>query len=243
MVDAVKTRIYIIEEQETYQQMYRSVFSPDCEFQLLGISSEGPLEKVPRALIASQPDILVVGLKKLTAAVLADIESVRLEHPRLGVVLLMAVISSEDFVPLRRILQNGKAGMALYLKPSLDSMRQLHSMLLAVGHGQVILDPAIASTLFIEKAESAFLKDLTDRELEIVGLLARGYTNYAISVALYIDVKTVAHHLNSIYSKLKESTDFNDKHPRVNVARLYLETTGELVPDAARAIPLAEMGK
>ena len=115
-------------------------------------------------------------------------------------------------------------------------MSQFLSVFQAVGHGQVILDPDIAATLFVEKQESVFLKNLTERELEIVGLLARGYTNYAISSSLCIDIKTVAHHLNSIYSKLKESSDFVDMHPRVNVARLYLETIGELMPAGARSL-------
>ena len=74
------------------------------------------------------------------------------------------------------------------------------------------------------------MKELTDRELEILNLLAQGYTNQGIAKMLYIDIKTVAHHLNNIYSKLKDDSEFNQKHPRVSVARLYLETTGELMP-------------
>ncbi|MFC1906768.1 response regulator transcription factor [Chloroflexota bacterium] len=73
---------------------------------------------------------------------------------------------------------------------------------------------------------------LTARESEILGLLSKGYTNSSIANALFIDVKTVEHHINSMYSKLKAGSDFNDKHPRVSAARLYLEAVGELSTSA-----------
>lgn len=80
-----------------------------------------------------------------------------------------------------------------------------------------------------EKNISAFIKLLTERELEILNLLSLGYTNQGIATSLCIDIKTVAHHLNNIYSKLKEDDKLDLKHTRVSVARLYLETTEELV--------------
>jgi len=92
----------------------------------------------------------------------------------------------------------------------------------------------------MEKVEYPFLNQLTTREAEILSLLAKGYTNSAIAEALYIDIKTVEHHINSMYSKLRTSAEFNDKHPRVSAARIYLEATGELLtpqtPDS-RLVP------
>ena len=102
--------------------------------------------------------------------------------------------------------------------------------ILAVSQGQVILDPPLATFMFAGKPECPFLKQLTARELEILGLLSQGYTNSTIAEALYIDIKTVEHHLNSMYSKLKADPEFNAKHLRVSAARLYLETMGEVIP-------------
>jgi DNA-binding NarL/FixJ family response regulator len=64
--------------------------------------------------------------------------------------------------------------------------------------------------------------------MEILNLLSQGYTNSAIAAALFIDIKTVEHHLNSMYSKLKSDPGYNSKHLRVSAARLYLETMGDL---------------
>ena len=88
---------------------------------------------------------------------------------------------------------------------------------------------ALSTFLFAGKPECPVLKQLTARELEILSLLAKGYTNGAIAESLYIDIKTVEHHINSMYSKLKSTADFNYKHSRVSAARLYLEATGELL--------------
>ena len=94
--------------------------------------------------------------------------------------------------------------------------------------GAGILDPPLATFMFAGKPECPFLKQLTTRELEILSLLSQGYTNSSIAETLYIDIKTVEHHLNSMYSKLKADPDYNAKHLRVSAARLYLETMGTI---------------
>ena len=118
--------------------------------------------------------------------------------------------------------------MALFLKQSLDLTEQLYGIIAAVNQGQVILDPTLTTLLLSSKPECPFIKQLTTRELEILDMLAKGHTNSAMAKVLYIDLKTVEHHINSMYSKLKASANFDGKHPRVNAARLYLEATGEL---------------
>ena len=87
----------------------------------------------------------------------------------------------------------------------------------------------LANFMLAGKPECTYLKQLTNKELEILGLLSRGHTNITIAQALYINIKTVEHHLNSVYSKFKTDADFSNKHPRVSAARLYLQEIGELV--------------
>ena len=61
---------------------------------------------------------------------------------------------------------------------------------------------------------------LTFRERDVLGLLARGYTNPQIASELYIVVKTVEHHINSLYGKLQ--SQIMDGHPRVRATLYYL---------------------
>jgi len=151
---------------------------------------------------------------------------------QIGIVLLLVFYTAQDIDLLRKLALAGKGGMALFLKQSLDLTDQLLGIITSVNRGQVILDPLLTSFLLMEKTESPFLSQLTARESEILGLLSKGYTNSAIADALFIDVKTVEHHINSMYSKLKAGSDFNNKHPRVSAARLYLEAVGELSTSA-----------
>jgi DNA-binding NarL/FixJ family response regulator len=157
-------------------------------------------------------------------------ENICAHHPHTGIILLMTSVSNDESRSLRKFLQRCKSGVAIYLKQSLDNPEQLYGIITSVSRGQVVLDPAVAISMLIDKTEAPFMGQLTDRELEILNLLSQGYTNQGIAGTLFIDIKTVEHHLNSIYGKLKEANNFNQKHQRVSVARLYLETTGELVP-------------
>jgi DNA-binding NarL/FixJ family response regulator len=222
--------IYVAEEQELYRNIYQASFETDPSFRFIGVNSNGNEQVLMEALVSEKPDVLVMGTRKLRDHLYLEIESICSEHPRLGLVILLTSVSEEDQKMLRKLIQKRHRGIGMYLKQSLDSPRQLHDIIRSVSHGQIVLDPAITSSLLVEKIQSPFIQQLTDREMEVLNLLSQGHTNHGIAKNLCIDIKTVAHHLNNIYGKLKDDTELNQKHPRVSVARLYLETTGELIP-------------
>jgi len=220
--------LYVDEEQEIYREVYKSVLPTRANIELLRVSANGETGTLVRSVSELCPDILLLSVKKLDIDIIEELEQLRSDYPRMGIVILLVFYSSQDIDLLRRLALSGEGGMALFLKQSLDKIDQLCRTILAVGQGQVILDPPLATFMFAGKPECPFLKQLTTRELEILSLLAQGYTNSAIAETLYIDIKTVEHHLNSMYSKLKADPGYNDKHLRVSAARLYLETMGDL---------------
>ena len=224
-------KLYVVEEQEIYRELYKSVLSFSmlrAPFDLLGVSTNGDTAALKRALLELKPDVLLVGTKRLEMSIIDELEQIRTEIPDIGIVLLLAVYDAENVQALRRIALRGQGGMALFLKQSLDQIEELSGIVLAASQGQVILDPALAALLLTERNEYQFMRQLTTRESEILSLLAKAYTNTAIASSLYIDIKTVEHHINSMYGKLKAEAVFDDKHPRVSAARLYLEAVGEL---------------
>ena len=179
-----------------------------------------------------------MGSRRLNSHLLQELEQINAAHFRTGIVMLITSVGDEEAKSLRKLVQKCRHGFAIYLKQSLDNPKQLHDIISSVNQGQIVLDPAVANSILMDKIEYPFMKELTERELEILNLLAQGYTNQGISNELCIDIKTVAHHLNNVYGKLKCDSELNQKHPRVSVARLYLETTGELMPFNARtAVP------
>lgn len=220
--------LYIVEEQEIYRELYTYVLPTRENIELLRVSANGEPGAMTKAVSELCPDVLLLSVKKLDTNIVEELEQIRNRYPKMGIVILLIFYSSQDIDLLRRLALSGESGMALFLKQSLDKVDQLCSQILAVSQGQVILDPPLATFMFAGKPECPFLKQLTTRELEILSLLSQGYTNSAIAATLYIDIKTVEHHLNSMYSKLKSDPDYDSKHLRVSVARLYLETMGDL---------------
>jgi len=231
--------IYVVEEQEIYREMYRHILPTQANVDLLRVSANEETGTLAQSVLELRPDVLLLSVKKLDINIIEELEQIRNDYPKMGIVILLVFYSSQDIDLLRRLALSGEGGMALFLKQSLDKIDQLCRTILAVGQGQVILDPPLATYMFAGRPECPFLKQLTGRELEILGLLSQGYTNSAIAGTLFIDIKTVEHHLNSMYSKLKADPDFNDKHLRVSAARLYLETMGDLYQKEAPLVRTA----
>jgi DNA-binding NarL/FixJ family response regulator len=220
--------LYVVEEQEIYRQIYHQALTMRTDIGVLRISESGETGAMMQAVSELCPQVLLLSVKKLNAGIIEELEGIRNNYPKMGIVILIIFYSAQDIELLRRLALRGESGMALFLKQSLDTVDQLCRTILAVSQGQVILDPPLATHMFAGKPDCPFLKQLTTRELEILSLLARGYTNSSIADTLFIDIKTVEHHLNSMYSKLKADPEYNTKHLRVSAARLYLETMGGL---------------
>lgn len=221
-------RLYVVEEQEIYREVYKCILPGRANIELLKVSDSEGIGTLPREMSEFRPDVLLLSMKRLDVNVIEELEQIRNDYPGMGIVILLVCYSSKDIDLLRRVALSGEGGMALFLKQSLDKTEQLCQTILAVSQGQVILDPPLATFMFAGKPECPFLKQLTTREMEILSLLSQGYTNSAIAGTLFIDIKTVEHHLNSMYSKLKSDPDYNNKHLRVSAARLYLGTMGDL---------------
>jgi DNA-binding NarL/FixJ family response regulator len=226
--DSDSISLLVIEEQEIFRELYTYVLPRNANIDVLRVSGNGTKGSMIRAVAELTPRVMLLSIKKLDNDIIEELEKIRNSYPRMGIVILIVSYSSQDIELLRRLALCGESGMALFLKQSLDKVDQLCQTVLAVSQGQVILDPPLATFMFAGKPECPFLKQLTTRELEILSLLSQGYTNSSIADTLYIDIKTVEHHLNSMYSKLKADPDYNTKHLRVSAARLYLEKMGML---------------
>jgi len=224
--DAV--RLYVVEEQEIYREVYKHILPSRAPVELLGVSGNGGTGALKRAVSELCPNVVLLSTKRLDINIIEELEQIRTDHPGIGIILLLVFYSAQDVELLRRLALKGEGGMALFLKQSLDEIEQLSRTILAVSQGPVILDNPLAAFMFAGNPESPFTQHPTARELEILNLLSQGYTNSAIAHTLFIDIKTVEHHLNSMYSKLKADPEFNNKHLRVSAARLYLETMGDL---------------
>jgi DNA-binding NarL/FixJ family response regulator len=221
-------RLYVVEGEEIYRDIYRAILPLRAPIELLEVSNNTDIASLRKALSKLSPDVVLYSIKKPDVDIIRELEQIRIDYPKLGIILMLEICSSQDVQLLRKMALSGNGGMALFMKQSLGQIERLCKDIPAVSQGQVIIDVPLASFIFSEKPESQILKLFTPRELEILDLLAQGDTNATIAQVLFIDVKTVERHLNSMYAKFKGEPEFNGKHLRVSAAKLYLDSKGEL---------------
>ena len=199
---------------------------------LVGALSNG--EEATQMVPVLEPDVLVMDVKMPRMNGIAAARQIREENPGVGIILLSAY---EDSDYIREFLKDDPKGKAYLLKHTLGSMDELMRTIHDVAAGRTVLDPIMVEKLTAQKGalETSPLRELTRRELEVLSLIAKACTNTTIANILYIQPRTVEHHINSIFSKLEIAPE-TGQHARVQAVLAYLKATGESrseVPDAS----------
>jgi len=231
MDSPARIKLYWTEEQEIFQRLYQAVFIDESPVRVVGSCPFGDLENLKTQVTRQQPDVLLIGCRSISADLLKELSQLQSCLPALGIVLLASVLRYEDLLLIRHHLENSRSPFGFMFKKSLARTEQLFSIISLIRMGQIVIDPTLANLMSTEGDKAPLAGGLTVREMEILNLVARGYTNVAISDSLCIDVKTVRHHINNIYSKLKTSEVFDNRHPRVSATNVYLRLTGQLAFD------------
>jgi DNA-binding NarL/FixJ family response regulator len=152
----------------------------------------------------------------------------RSAHPDIGVVVLSQYA---DPVYVLALLDAGSDGRAYLLKERVHDRGELVGAIEAVAEGRSVIDPKVVELLVEARArgEHPPLADLTPRELEVLGAIAEGKSNAAISEALFLTKRAVEKHINAIFLKLNltHSPDAQEVSPRVRAALLYLGGSAE----------------
>jgi len=226
-------RLLIEDDQEIFREALRAAFPGESGISLVGVRGAEETEPITDALAYSKPDVLLIGTKTMERAVVEKLDLVRGAYPQMGIVLLCGYYGAEGTKLIKEFLRGHSkgslAGFAYMLKSSIDTAGQLIRVVHAVAEGRVTLDPGVMEDFIAEDGDAVALSELTSREMEILGLMARGYKNSTIAEILFLEPKTVERHINSIYGKLSDTLD--DSHQaRVNAILLYLRATGQLLP-------------
>jgi two-component system NarL family response regulator len=122
---------------------------------------------------------------------LEAIRRIRAEDPRAAIIVLTTYDHDED------VYAGLRAGAKAYLLKDVQP-EELFKCIRAVHRGETYLQSKIAAKLALRVQEEA----LTDREVQILGLLAEGKSNKTIAQALFISESTVKTHLKSLFTKL-----------------------------------------
>jgi DNA-binding NarL/FixJ family response regulator len=151
---------------------------------------------------------------------------IRLDWPHTGIVM-MSVHDRGEY--LKEFLREDPSGKAFLLKNAIRSAKDLLRSIEDVMAGRTVLDPAMITRLTSDDSVrvSGALKNLSPQELQVLGLMARAHSNKSIAVTLFIQPRTVEHHISSILAKLG-FTGSGDRHGRVFAILTFLEASGQL---------------
>jgi len=177
------------------------------------------------ALLATEPvDVAILDIRMppgpdggLTAAAL-----LRASHPGTGLLLLSHYAETHY---LMRILEIGSERIGYRLKERIAGVKVLSDTLQRIADGEIVIEPALAKRL-VEAPRQADdpLSALTEREADVLRLMAEGRSNGGIAGELFVSGKAVEKHIASIFTKLDLPGDAAVHHRRVLAVLAYLRS-------------------
>ena len=181
----------------------------------------GDADTLLAAVDAQPPDVVVTDIRMpptftdegLTAAL-----TIRSRHPDVAVLVLSQYLEAAY---AERLLRSNASGAGYLLKDRVNDVRALCDAIVRVARGESVVDPEVLRTLVGRPRLDNPLDRLTEREREILALMAEGWSNQGIGDRLFLSAKTVEGHVGSIMAKL-QIADSRDENRRVLAVVRYL---------------------
>ncbi|GGL11879.1 DNA-binding response regulator [Sphaerisporangium melleum] len=197
-------RLIIVDDHPIVRDGLRGIFTGDADFEVVGEAADGP-----EALVVARrtrPDLVLMDLRmpKMTGAEV--IRRLREQDPAVHVLVLTTFDDDADVLPA---IEQGATGYLLKDTPRAELLRAVH----AAARGETVLSPSVAGVL-TQRVRTPEQHKLSRRELEVLGLIARGATNREVAAKLFITQATVKTHLLHIFAKL----EVNDRAAAVAAA-------------------------
>jgi len=194
-----KIRILLADDHNIVRTGIRQLLESANDLQVIAEAGDG--EEAQILIEQHKPDVAVLDIQMPKASGIEVTRWVRSHLPEVGVLILTAY---DDDPYVMAVLQAGANGYVLktgQAEELIQAVRDVHE-------GKSALDPNITRKLMsniFRKPEKA-VESLTDRELDVLRLAAKGFTNKAIGVQLSISDRTVQGHLAHIFAKLQANS-------------------------------------
>jgi DNA-binding NarL/FixJ family response regulator len=191
------------------------------------VEAVADLDALMAAVERHDPDAVLTDIRmpptKTTEGIQAALR-IRREHPGTGVVVLSQYAEEEYAYEL---LKDGAEGLGYLLKERVADVEEIVRALRDVAAGGSVLDPRVVEGLVTrrERESTSPLARLTEREREVISLMAEGKNNAAIAASLYLTERAIEKHINSMFHKLGLSEEPN-VHRRVMAVLTFLREGG-----------------
>jgi DNA-binding NarL/FixJ family response regulator len=193
-------RVLIADDHPVFRFGLQTLLKADPAMEVVGEATNG--EDVIKLASQLAPDVILMDLNMPGMNGIEASRRILAEHPEVQI-LVLTMLDDDDSV-----FAAMRAGARGYLLKGAEGGETLQAIRV-VSTGEAIFSPTIAQRLMRyfgaprPSSPSQPFPDLTEREREVLSLIAQGYTNQAIAEQLVISPKTVRNHISSIFSKLQ----------------------------------------
>ncbi len=192
----------------------------EAGFEVVGQAGDAP--DLLTAVRELRPDVAIVDIRMPpthTDEGLRAAEAIRAEHGSAVGVLVLSQYVEVGFA--LRLVTEGSGGIGYLLKDRVDDLDDFADAIRRIAKGGSVIDPDVVAQLVRRRRAAVPLDDLSEREREVLALMAEGRSNQAICDRLFLAPKTVEAHIANIFSKL-ELAPAPDDHRRVLAVLAFL---------------------
>ena len=194
-----RIRLLIVDDHEVVRLGLRAAFELEPDINVVGEASDGAEALVKMSVLAPQLILMDVRMERMSG--IEACREIKSLYPDVSILMITSYTDNEA------VFASLLAGASGYLLKNLSRAELLRSIRL-VASGQSLLDPELVKqatsrlTALASSSSQTQGGELTEREREVLVLIARGYTNKQIANALIVTEKTARNHVSHILEKL-----------------------------------------